>query len=58
MPRKTADLHGILVAVSTPFTADASAVDEQVLAAQAEWAHRIPASTVWCPAAPQASSPL
>jgi dihydrodipicolinate synthase/N-acetylneuraminate lyase len=36
VPRQTADLHGILVAVTTPFTPDASAIDEQVLAAQAE----------------------
>jgi 4-hydroxy-tetrahydrodipicolinate synthase len=34
MSRKSIQLKGILVAVSTPFTADASAVDEQVLASQ------------------------
>jgi dihydrodipicolinate synthase/N-acetylneuraminate lyase len=33
--RRTADLHGILAAVPTPFTADASAVDEANLRAQA-----------------------
>jgi dihydrodipicolinate synthase/N-acetylneuraminate lyase len=36
MSRKAIQLKGILVAVTTPFTADASAVDEQVLASQAE----------------------
>jgi dihydrodipicolinate synthase/N-acetylneuraminate lyase len=34
--RRTADLHGILVAVTTPFTADAEAVDEHTLRAQTE----------------------
>ena len=34
--RRTADLHGILVAVATPFTPDAEAVDEDVLRAQAD----------------------
>jgi dihydrodipicolinate synthase/N-acetylneuraminate lyase len=34
--RRTADLHGILVAVSTPFTADAAAVDEETLRAQTD----------------------
>jgi dihydrodipicolinate synthase/N-acetylneuraminate lyase len=34
--RRTADLHGILVAVTTPFTPDAEAVDEDVLRAQAD----------------------
>jgi dihydrodipicolinate synthase/N-acetylneuraminate lyase len=33
---RTADLQGILVAVTTPFTADATAVDEDTLRAQAE----------------------
>ena len=37
MPRKSVALHGILAAVTTPFTADASAVDEAALTAQAEW---------------------
>jgi dihydrodipicolinate synthase/N-acetylneuraminate lyase len=36
MTRKTVALKGILVAVTTPFTADASAVDEGVLAAQVD----------------------
>ena len=36
MSRKSIQLKGILVAVSTPFTADSSAVDEQVLASQTE----------------------
>ncbi len=36
MTRRTVDLHGILVAVTTPFTADADAVDEDVLVAQVE----------------------
>ncbi|MDX6232138.1 MAG: hypothetical protein QOH68_1113 [Nocardioidaceae bacterium] len=31
MTRKTADLHGILAAVTTPFTADGSALDEDAL---------------------------
>jgi dihydrodipicolinate synthase/N-acetylneuraminate lyase len=35
-PRRTADLHGILVAVTTPFTPDAAAVDEGTLDAQAD----------------------
>jgi dihydrodipicolinate synthase/N-acetylneuraminate lyase len=34
--RRTADLHGILVAVTTPFTADATAVDEDTLRAQVD----------------------
>jgi dihydrodipicolinate synthase/N-acetylneuraminate lyase len=34
--RRTADLHGILAAVPTPFTADAEAVDEGTLGAQAD----------------------
>jgi dihydrodipicolinate synthase/N-acetylneuraminate lyase len=34
--RRTADLHGILVAVTTPFTADAATVDEPTLRAQAD----------------------
>jgi dihydrodipicolinate synthase/N-acetylneuraminate lyase len=34
--RRTADLHGILVAVTTPFTPDASAVDYATLRAQAD----------------------
>jgi dihydrodipicolinate synthase/N-acetylneuraminate lyase len=34
--RRAADLHGILVAVTTPFTPDAAAVDEETLRAQAE----------------------
>jgi dihydrodipicolinate synthase/N-acetylneuraminate lyase len=34
--RRTADLRGILAAVPTPFTPDASAVDEQNIHAQAE----------------------
>src|SRR5207342_80407 len=37
LPRKSVALHGILAAVTTPFTADASAVDEAALTAQAEW---------------------
>ena len=37
MSRKSVALHGILAAVTTPFTADASAVDEAALTAQAEW---------------------
>jgi dihydrodipicolinate synthase/N-acetylneuraminate lyase len=36
MTRRTVDLKGILVAVTTPFTEDAAAVDEAVLAAQVE----------------------
>ena len=36
MPRKSIQLRGILAAVTTPFTADAGAVDEQALADQAE----------------------
>jgi dihydrodipicolinate synthase/N-acetylneuraminate lyase len=36
MSRKSIRLEGILVAVTTPFTADASAVDEEVLVGQAE----------------------
>jgi dihydrodipicolinate synthase/N-acetylneuraminate lyase len=35
-PHATVDLHGILAAVTTPFTPDASAVDEGTLVAQAE----------------------
>jgi len=34
--RRTADLHGILAAVPTPFTPDAAAVDEENLRAQAD----------------------
>jgi len=34
--RRTADLHGILAAVTTPFTPDGSAVDEATLSAQAD----------------------
>lgn len=34
--RRTADLRGILVAVTTPFTADGSAVDDEALKAQAD----------------------
>jgi dihydrodipicolinate synthase/N-acetylneuraminate lyase len=34
--RRTADLRGILVAVTTPFTADGSAVDDATLKAQTE----------------------
>ncbi|KJQ55805.1 dihydrodipicolinate synthase family protein [Microbacterium sp. SA39] len=34
--RKTADLHGILAAVTTPFTPDGSAVDEQALRDQVD----------------------
>jgi dihydrodipicolinate synthase/N-acetylneuraminate lyase len=34
--RRTADLHGILAAVPTPFTADGSAIDEENLRAQAD----------------------
>jgi dihydrodipicolinate synthase/N-acetylneuraminate lyase len=34
--RRTADLRGILAAVTTPFTPDAAGVDETVLAAQAD----------------------
>jgi dihydrodipicolinate synthase/N-acetylneuraminate lyase len=34
--RRTADLHGILAAVTTPFTPDADSVDEPVLRAHAE----------------------
>jgi dihydrodipicolinate synthase/N-acetylneuraminate lyase len=37
MPRKSVALSGILAAVTTPFTADGSAVDEAALATQAEW---------------------
>jgi dihydrodipicolinate synthase/N-acetylneuraminate lyase len=37
VPRKSVALHGILAAVTTPFTADASAVDEAALTSQAEW---------------------
>ena len=36
MSRKSVRLEGILVAVTTPFTADASAIDEEALAAQAD----------------------
>ena len=36
MSRKSIRLEGILVAVTTPFTADASAIDEEALAAQAD----------------------
>ncbi len=36
MTRKTVELKGILVATTTPFTADAAAVDEAVLAAQVD----------------------
>lgn len=36
MSRKTVELTGILAAVTTPFTADGSAVDEAALTAQAE----------------------
>jgi dihydrodipicolinate synthase/N-acetylneuraminate lyase len=36
LPRRRAHLHGILAAVTTPFTPDADAVDEAALAAQAE----------------------
>ena len=36
MPRKSVTLKGILVAASTPFTADGSAVDEPVLVAQVD----------------------
>ena len=36
MTRRTVQLKGILAAVTTPFTADASAVDEPVLAAQVD----------------------
>lgn len=36
MSRTSVRLEGILVAVTTPFTADAGAVDEEALAAQAE----------------------
>lgn len=36
MPRKPVELKGILVAVTTPFTADAGAVDETTLRAQVE----------------------
>lgn len=36
MTRRTVQLKGILAAVTTPFTADASAVDEAVLAAQVD----------------------
>jgi 4-hydroxy-tetrahydrodipicolinate synthase len=35
--RRSVALHGILAAVTTPFTANAAAVDEAALAAQAEW---------------------
>jgi dihydrodipicolinate synthase/N-acetylneuraminate lyase len=35
-PRRTAELHGILAAVPTPFTPDAEAVDEPTLRAQAD----------------------
>ena len=35
--RRSADLHGILAAVTTPFTADADSVDEATLAAQTDW---------------------
>jgi dihydrodipicolinate synthase/N-acetylneuraminate lyase len=35
--RKTVALHGILAAVTTPFTADESAIDEAALTAQADW---------------------
>ncbi len=36
MPRKPVDLKGILVAVTTPFTTDGSAVDEATLASQVD----------------------
>jgi dihydrodipicolinate synthase/N-acetylneuraminate lyase len=36
MTRRSVELRGILVAVTTPFTADASAVDEEVLASQVD----------------------
>ena len=35
--RRSADLHGILVAVTTPFTADGASVDDATLVAQTEW---------------------
>jgi dihydrodipicolinate synthase/N-acetylneuraminate lyase len=35
--RRSVALHGILAAVTTPFTADSSAIDEAALAAQADW---------------------
>lgn len=41
--RRTADLHGILAAVTTPFTPDARAVDEAVLIDQA---HRLVAAGI------------
>jgi dihydrodipicolinate synthase/N-acetylneuraminate lyase len=37
MTRRSADLHGILAAVTTPFTPDAAGVDEAMLQAQADW---------------------
>ena len=37
MTRKTAHLTGILAAVTTPFTVDGSAVDEDVLRSQVDW---------------------
>src|SRR6478609_11755983 len=36
MTRRTVQLKGVLVAATTPFTADGSAVDEPTLAAQAD----------------------
>ena len=36
-PRRSAHLHGILAAVTTPFTPDAGSLDEATLQAQAEW---------------------
>jgi dihydrodipicolinate synthase/N-acetylneuraminate lyase len=35
--RRSAELHGILAAVTTPFTPDADRVDEATLQAQADW---------------------
>jgi dihydrodipicolinate synthase/N-acetylneuraminate lyase len=35
--RRSVALHGILAAVTTPFTADSSAIDEAAPAAQADW---------------------
>jgi dihydrodipicolinate synthase/N-acetylneuraminate lyase len=35
--RRSADLHGILAAVTTPFTPDADRVDEATLQTQADW---------------------
>ena len=37
MARTSLSLHGILAAVPTPFTADASAVDEQALTGLVDW---------------------